>query len=159
MLIFSQMRMFGQQDVAAFDTLDHDKHRQRREPWNPFFSKQSVSRLQPLLVQAAVDKLCTRLAEYQRAGKPVVMVYAFSCLTGDIISEYSFPEGYNLLDRPEFDSAHYDAWMNLTKMSHILKQFGWVRSPIITSRLYSSDHDTCLKMDLYLLSPDIITYP
>ncbi|KAL8853731.1 MAG: hypothetical protein Q9221_001374 [Calogaya cf. arnoldii] len=120
------MRMFGQQDVSAFDTMDHDKHRQRREPWNPYFSKQSVARLQPLLVQAVVDKLCMRLREYQKVRKPVVMTHAFACVTSDIISEYSFPEGYDLLEKPEFDSAHYEAWMGLTKLSHVLKQFGWL---------------------------------
>ncbi|KAG7008897.1 hypothetical protein G7Y79_00004g014810 [Physcia stellaris] len=120
------MRMFGQQDVSAFDTLDHDKHRQRREPWSPFFSKQSVTRLQPLLIQKVVDKLCMRLAEYQSAGKPVVMTHAFACVTTDIISDYSFPEGYNLLDKPEFDSEHYEAWMTLSSFSHLLKQFGWL---------------------------------
>ena len=118
--------MFGQRDVSGFDTLDHDKHRQRREPWNPFFSKQSVTRLQPSLIQAVVDKLCLRLSEYQSAGKPVTMINAFACVTIDIISEYSFPEGYNLLDKPEFDSEHYKAWMGLSKMCHVLKQFGWV---------------------------------
>lgn len=121
-----QMRMFGQRDVSGFDTLDHDKHRLRREPWNPFFSKQSVTRLQPILIQTVVDKLCLRLAEYQSAGKPVTMINAFACVTIDIISEYSFPEGYNLLDKPEFDSEHYMAWMGLSKMCHVLKQFGWV---------------------------------
>lgn len=126
MLSHTQMRMFGQQDVSAFDTLDHDKHRQRREPWNPFFSKQSVTRLQPSLIQAVVDKLCTRLAEYQSAGKPAVMTHAFACVTTDIISEYSFPQGYNLLDKPEFDSQHYEAWMSLSRVSHALKQFGWL---------------------------------
>lgn len=35
------MRMFGQYDHSGFDTL---------EPWNPYFSKLAVSRLQPLLV-------------------------------------------------------------------------------------------------------------
>ena len=118
--------MFGQKDVSAFDTLDHDTHRQRREPWNPFFSKQSVSRLQPLLIQAAVDKLCDRLADYQAQGKPVVMTHAFACVTTDIISEYSFPQGYNLLDKSEFDSEHYEAWMALSKVSHMFKQFGWL---------------------------------
>jgi len=89
--------MFGQQDVSAFDTLDYDKHRQRREPWNPYFSKQSVSRLQPLLIQAVVNKLCMRLAEYQAAGKPINMVHAFACVTANVVSDYSFPQGYNLL--------------------------------------------------------------
>ena len=51
------MRMFGQSDNSAFDTLDHDKHRMRREPWNPYFSKQSVSRIQPLLMRPVVNNL------------------------------------------------------------------------------------------------------
>ncbi len=118
--------MFGQSDNSAFDTLDHDKHRMRREPWNPYFSKQSVSRIQPLLIQPLVSKLCERLAEHQAAGKPVVMTHAYSCLTLDIISEYSFPKGYGLLDRAEFDSDNYQAWMSMSKMSHTLKQFGWL---------------------------------
>ncbi|KAI4087725.1 MAG: hypothetical protein LQ344_006611 [Seirophora lacunosa] len=120
------MRMFGQVDNAAFDTLDHDMHRMRRAPWNPYFSKQSISRIQPLLIQTAVDKLCDRFAEHQAAGKPVVMTHAYASLTTDTISEYSFPEGYDLLSHPEFDGAHYDAWMALSRMSHALKQFAWL---------------------------------
>lgn len=127
------MRLFGQLDVSIFETLDHDKHRQRRGPWNPYFSKLSVSRLQPRLIQAVADKLCTRLAGYQSAGKPVVMVHAFACVATDIISEYSFPQGYNLLDKPgDFDSDHYNAWMTLSKAAHLLKQFGWLY-PLLNS--------------------------
>lgn len=125
--------MFGNQDVSALDTLDHDKHRMRREDWNPYFSKQSVSRLQPLLIQSVVDKFCNRLAEYQAAGKPACMVHAFACVTTDIISEYSFPKGYNLLDRPgPFDAEHYNSWMSLSKFCHLLKQFGWLY-PLLNS--------------------------
>ena len=120
------MRMFGQYDLSSFDTLDHDKHRMRREPWNPFFSKSAVARLQPTLIQRCVDKLCDRLAEHAADGKTVVMEHAYACLTAEVISEYSFPKGYGLLDRSEFSSEHYDAMMALTKMSHLLKQFGWL---------------------------------
>ena len=118
--------MFGGYGNTAFDTLDHDKHRMRREPWNPYFSKQSVSRLQPLLIQAVVNKLCDRLAEHQAAVKVVFMTHAYACLTADIISEYAFPRGYTYLDQPAFDSKHYEAWMALSKISHTLKQFGWL---------------------------------
>ena len=120
------MRMFGQYEHSTFDTLDHDKHRMRREPWNPFFSKSAVARLQPTLIQKCVNKLCHRLAQHEAAGKTVVMTHAYACLTADVISEYSFPEGYGLLDRSEFNSEHYDAMIVLTKMSHLLKQFGWL---------------------------------
>lgn len=39
---------------------------------------------------------------------------------------YPIPQGYNLLDKPEFDSEHYEAWMSLSRVSHTLKQFGWL---------------------------------
>ena len=147
--------MFGQQDVSAFDTLDHDKHRQRREPWNPFFSKQSVSRLQQLLIQAVVDKLCIKLAEYQAASKPVVMTHAFACVTTDIISEYSFPQGYNLLDKTEFGSAHYEAWMTLSKVSHVLKQFGWLY-PLLDSMPMWVTKWTSPEMYLVLCTQEVL---
>ena len=121
-----QMRMFGQVNTSAFDTFDHDQHRVRRAPWNPYFSKQSVERLQPLLIQNLVNKLCDRLEEHRDAGKPVIMLHAYACLTVDVISEYSFPEGYSYLDLKEFDREHYDAWMAMSKMSHLFKQFGWL---------------------------------
>lgn len=149
------MRMFGQQDVSAFDTLDHDKHRQRREPWNPYFSKQSVSRLQPLLIQAVLDKLCKRLGEYQRAGKTAVMTPAFACVTTDVISEYSFPKGYNLLDRAEFDSEHYEAWMSLSRVGHLLKQFGWLY-PLVDSLPIWVTKLTSPEMYLVLQTQDVL---
>jgi hypothetical protein len=34
---------------GAFGTVDHDMHRMRRAAMNPFFSKASVRRLQPLI--------------------------------------------------------------------------------------------------------------
>ncbi|KAI4251979.1 MAG: hypothetical protein LQ352_004542 [Teloschistes flavicans] len=126
------MRMFGHNDLAVFDTLDHEMHRVRRQPWNPYFSKQSVARLHPLLIQPLVNKFCDRLTSYQAAAKPVIMTHAFGDLTADIISEYSFPQGYNNLDHPEFRGKDYDALMALSGLSHWLKQFGWL-FPLLNS--------------------------
>lgn len=124
--------MFGHNDLAVFDTLDHEMHRVRRQPWNPYFSRQSVARLHPLLIQPLVNKFCNHLASYQAAKKPVIMTHAFGDLTADIISEYSFPEGYNNLDHLEFRGKDYDALMALSSLSHWLKQFGWL-FPLLNS--------------------------
>ena len=120
------MRMFGRADRSAFATLDHDKHRMRREPWNRFFSKSTVARLQPSLIQKCVNKLCDKLAEHRAAGKTVVMSHAYACLTADVISEYGFPKGYGFLDGAEFRSGQYDAMMAGIQMSPLFKQFGWL---------------------------------
>ncbi|KAL9612071.1 MAG: hypothetical protein Q9167_003331 [Letrouitia subvulpina] len=150
------MRMFGQVDTSAFETLDHDLHRVRRAPWNPYFSKQSISRIQPLLIQTAVNRLCDRLADHQEAGKPVIMTNAYACLTTDIISEYAFPEGYDLLSRPEFDGEHYNAWISLSRVSHLMKQFGWLY-PLLDSipdwvtKYTSPDFYVVIRQKKYLL--------
>ena len=120
------MRMFGPADIGVFDTVEHDRHRMRREPWSPYFSRQSVSRIQPHLIQPLVDKFCDRLAECQMAGKPVVMTRAFADLTSDVISKYSYPQGYDNLGHPQFHGRDYDAFMSLSKMGPILQQFGWL---------------------------------
>ena len=135
-----KMRMFGQTDDSAFETLDHDKHRMLREPWNPYFSKQFISRLQPLLIQTLVNMLCDRLAEHQAVEKPVVMTHAYVCLPANVISEYSFPKDYGLLYRPVFDSEHYQAWMVSSRMSHIFKQFGWLFPLLKSMPLWVTRH-------------------
>ena len=128
----------------------------RRGPWNPYFSKQSVYRTQPLLIQAAVDRLCDRFEEHRTAGKSVIMINAYACLTTDIISEYCFPHCYNLLTEPEFDGRHYDAWMAQSRVSHSLKQFGWLfplmgSLPIWLTRRINPDIFTVIKEHKYLL--------
>ena len=51
------------------------------------------------------------------------MVYAYATVTVDIISDYTYPEGYNYLDLPEFDHQNYDAFMGFSLMCHTMKQF------------------------------------
>ena len=118
--------MFGPSDYSVFDTLDHDHHRLRREPWNPYFSKQSVSRLQPLLILPLVNKFCDRLAEYKAAKRPVVMTHAFANLTSDVISEYSFPKGYRNLEQHYFHERVYNSLIAMSKSGHLFKQCSWL---------------------------------
>lgn len=120
------MRAFGAIGDSLFTTVDHDLHRIRRASWNPYFSKQSIRRMHPHLVQPLVDKLCRRLTQQWAGGKPVVMMHAWASLTADIISEYSFPQGYNLLDKPEFDSEHYHAWVAFTATCSPSRHFPWL---------------------------------
>lgn len=56
------------------------------------------------------------------------MIYAWSTLIADIISEYSFPHGYQLLDKAEFDEENYRSWTAFTKTLHPLRHFHWLFS-------------------------------
>ena len=67
--------MFATPD-AAFSTNDHDLHRMRRSGLNPFFSKTSVRRLQPL-IQERLDKLLERMKGFQISGEPLKISLAY----------------------------------------------------------------------------------
>jgi cytochrome P450 len=92
--------MFGTTN-AAVGTTDHDLHRMRRSALNPFFSKQAVMKLEPV-IQGNIDRLRDRLADTAGTGIPVNISDAFTCLSADIIGAYAFGEGYGLLDCEDF---------------------------------------------------------
>lgn len=92
--------MFGTTD-AAVGTIDHELHRVRRSALNPFFSKQAVTRLEPV-IKANVDHLYRRLREFAGTEKPVNLGDAFTCLSADVIGAYAFGKEYGFLDSEDF---------------------------------------------------------
>ncbi|KAL8668695.1 MAG: hypothetical protein Q9168_006684 [Polycauliona sp. 1 TL-2023] len=130
----------GTLGVSIFTSIEHDLHRTRRAPWNPYFSKQSIRRIHPVLIQPLVNKLCARLAQQWTGGKTVVMTHAWASLTADIVSEYSFPQGYNLLDKPEFDTEHHAAWMAFSAATHPSIHFPWLLKIMNVIPLWAIKH-------------------
>ena len=51
-------------------TLRHDLHRKRREALNPFFSKKSVTSLEPIISQK-VQQLQHRLEDHAKQQTPI----------------------------------------------------------------------------------------
>ena len=98
--------MFGSTDMA-FGTIGHRLHRQRRSAFSSFFSKASVRRLEPV-IQTLVDRLCDRLAAKRDSGQPVNLLYAYSALTQDVITEYCFSDCRNVLEMEDFSPGYYE---------------------------------------------------
>ncbi|KAI9875930.1 MAG: hypothetical protein M1830_007736 [Pleopsidium flavum] len=96
-------RMFGISD-ATFSTASHELHRSRRASISPFFSKRSITRLEPL-IQSAVDNLCRRLEGFRESGEPVNLRSAYMALTMDVINQYCFAHSDNNLSAPDFNSS------------------------------------------------------
>ena len=92
--------MFGNAP-SMLGTVGHDHHRLRRGALNPFFSKQSVTRLEPM-IRDTVTKLCQRLESARKTGEVINMGHAYAALTMDIITQYSFAKSYGCLDAPDF---------------------------------------------------------
>jgi cytochrome P450 len=68
---------------TSFATADYKLHRTRRAAMNPFFSKQKVVRLQPMLT-FMIEKLCNRIEEFKESGEPLSMRPVYMCFTTDI---------------------------------------------------------------------------
>lgn len=67
---------------STLSTIDHEHHKRRRSAINPFFSTQSVRKLQPV-IEERVDALLHRLLAYSKAkpGEPLNIMYPFSAFT------------------------------------------------------------------------------
>lgn len=115
-------RMFATKS-ATFSTLSHELHRTRRGSLASFFSKSSVQQLEPA-VQSVVEKLVLRLQALKGSGTNLNVVNLYSCLTGDIISQYAFGRSYNLLDNSDFAPHWNEMWLATIRNGHLLKQFG-----------------------------------
>ncbi|KAL9045863.1 MAG: hypothetical protein Q9214_001167 [Letrouitia sp. 1 TL-2023] len=84
-------------------TVDHDLHRRRRKPLNPFFSRLGISRLEPVIVQS-VKKLVARLELLKGSNTVVRLDHAFTALTGDVIGKVCCDDKEIFLDDPDFAS-------------------------------------------------------
>ncbi|KAI0400710.1 cytochrome P450 [Xylaria palmicola] len=91
-------------------TTDHDLHRKRRKPLEPFFSRMGISRLQEMIAELAM-KLEDRLREPQGQNRVIRLDHAFSAFSGDIIGRIclgDFEPGKEFLDDSEFSPDWYN---------------------------------------------------
>ncbi|PLB36812.1 cytochrome P450 [Aspergillus candidus] len=107
---------------SVFGTPGHDLHRLRRGAMNRFFSKASVTKLEPM-IRKAVEKLCAQLEGHAGSGNPIKMNDAFSCMTTDVVTEYAFAKSYNFLDSPTFQPNFHRAIIAGSDMGPWIKQF------------------------------------
>ncbi|KAB8303334.1 hypothetical protein EYC80_004767 [Monilinia laxa] len=115
-------------------TTDHDLHRKRRKPLEPFFSRPSVIRLQPMLAYVT-KKLEDRLEEFKGSGRVVCLNYVFASFSSDVIGKVCWEDEEEFLNdqnfAPEWTFAYIPEfvlhWMypplrNLTKLKAMAKQ-------------------------------------
>ncbi|KAB2099215.1 hypothetical protein AG0111_0g12460 [Alternaria gaisen] len=90
---------------AILETMDHDKHRMRRNAVSPFFSKRSVQALEGLVVNN-IKKLLRRFeGEMEKQGPHagiVILNDAYAAFAMDVISEYCFGESMKTLDNDDY---------------------------------------------------------
>jgi cytochrome P450 len=116
--------MFAVPD-SSISTISHALHRRRRAMFSNHFSAAAVHKLEPLLKEK-IDILFARLGEAKKTGEPVPMWHAFSALTADIITAYSFPEGYDHLGAADFAPQMHEMVNRFSLGSHLIKQCPWL---------------------------------
>jgi cytochrome P450 len=125
---------------STFNTIDADLHKIRRSALAPFFSRRSINALEPTLVEK-VEKTCSRLQQFKDRKTPVDLRLLFSCMTTDIITDYAFPNCFDLLSSPDLAPD----WRNV--ITEGLRNFQWFKHfPSLWNVLRSIPDDMLLKM-------------
>lgn len=92
---------------SSLATKDHDMHRKRRSVLNPYFSKQNVRRLEPI-INHTLQTLLDRMKCWASDGKPVRISVPFRAVTKDIIQAYCFGPGESCLEMEDCNAAFFD---------------------------------------------------
>ncbi|KAJ9216495.1 hypothetical protein DTO166G4_2083 [Paecilomyces variotii] len=90
-------------------TIEHDLHRKRRKPLDPYFSRAGVTRLEPMVAELCEKLIIERFGSFRGTGKVVRLDHAFTAFSGDVINRLCIDDPPNLVDDPEFSPA----WFNL----------------------------------------------
>ncbi|KAF7586836.1 hypothetical protein BBP40_008244 [Aspergillus hancockii] len=109
-------------------TVDHDLHRKRRKPMEPFFSRMGVARLQHILANVTLE-LESRLREYGGTGKVVRLDHALAAFSGHIIGQICFGTdgiGDLFLSYPDFAPDWYDLISNIVISIPLFTGFPWI---------------------------------
>jgi cytochrome P450 len=109
--------------VAA--TIPHDLHRQRRAALNPYFSKQSIRRLEPI-IQRVLEDLLRRMDQCGQKNSPANMSLMLRAVTHDIITEYSFGENESYITMEDFNAPFFDTILKSASNVHLLSHVGWL---------------------------------
>lgn len=126
---------------ATLLTNPHDLHRLRRSALNPFFSKASVRKLQPL-IHEETNLLIERLKEFQKSGEVMVINHALAALTNDIATEFSFGTSNERIRHPNFDPSFHDHCVAGLDLNHLMLQF-----PIIMKVLQALPDSIAYRVD------------
>lgn len=115
--------------ASAFSSVDHRLHRSRRGALNPFFSKQMIMKLEPVMTNL-LHKLCSRLDEARVSKQPLPMRLLWMCYTTDLITTYSMNRSWDHLSSEDFSPLWCQTIKSTAESGHLLKQFPFL-FPII----------------------------
>ncbi|KAI0972013.1 cytochrome P450 [Xylaria arbuscula] len=104
-------------------TLNHDRHRMRRDSVSMFFSAASVKRLEEK-VKEKLERILERWDELGRDGGAVLkMVFAFQAYTSDVITSYAFGDYVGYIEDDDWGEEYFSSQMKYFQLTHIFGTF------------------------------------
>lgn len=122
----SMHKVLGAPSSTVAET-DPAKHKVRRAPLEGLFSRQSILKLEPMLMEK-MDLCCSRFDELYAAGKTIKVEWALKSLTIDMVSEFCFGKSLGALHDEEFRGGAVTVFRAYLHNLHIIKAFPFVRT-------------------------------
>lgn len=107
-------------------TVDHDHHRLRRKPLEPYFARSGVLRVEQKLEDLVIT-LAGRLFEVKGTGRPIRLDHALAALAGDVVSAICVEDpAIQMLRHPEFNPEWYNLFHTLIRSMPLFMNFAWI---------------------------------
>ena len=117
--------------ASTFATVGHDLHRIRRSALNPFFSKASVVKLEPL-IHEKVEALCSGMTAQLHSQAFFDFGAAYMSFALDTVSHYAFgaDECWNCLLEPGFSADWKEAVISSFENATLIRYVPWLMTPL-----------------------------
>ena len=115
---------FFSEHMSVLPTRDHDLHRRRRAVLSPFFSKQNVRRLVPIIDETCAN-LLRRIDQVGKTGEIMALNPAIRAATKDVIQAYALGDGTKCLDMDDFNASFF-ATLSAERMTHVSVHFYFI---------------------------------
>lgn len=86
-------------------TNNHELHRRRRKPLEPFFSRLGIDRMEGMIIEEA-KLLNTRLENFRGSKQVIRLDHMFSAFAGDVIGRICCETPPDMMSHAEF-GAHW----------------------------------------------------
>ncbi|KUJ19996.1 putative cytochrome P450 [Mollisia scopiformis] len=129
-------------DGSHTSSEDHDLHRIRRKPLDPFFSRKAVQSYESMIIDE-LQLLDGRLQGMRGTGKTVNMEHVYAAVAGDLVGSITLVDSLSLIMDPEFSPDWHTTvcrfFRQIAVFTHFTFLLGWIKLiPIsILLRLYS----------------------
>ncbi|KAF2228164.1 putative cytochrome P450 [Elsinoe ampelina] len=110
---------------SVAQTVDHELHKMRRAPLNPFFSQRSIINLESI-VKSKVEQLSQGFDGYLKRRETLNIGNAFTALGVDVICDYAFGQSWGCLQAGDFGPQWKNTLNTLLRAVPILKHVPWL---------------------------------